>query len=227
MSTYLWINLLTIIVPLIASFHPKLAFYKKWYALFPAIIITAILFIVWDVYFTNLAVWGFTAEHVSTINIFNLPLEEVLFFIAIPYAIVFSYDSLKKFNVPKPSANSAKKIFLTAAVLLLILGLIYLGNLYTSFTFLATALFLLFHVFVLKSAYKGIFIVAYLIIFLFPFILVNGALTGSFHEVPVVWYNDLENMGIRVFTIPVEDFIYGMLLYLMNVTLFESFLKKS
>ena len=52
------------------------------------------------------------------------------------------------------------------------------------------------------------FYISFLFI-LIPFIAINGILTGSYIDGEVVWYNNDENLGIRLFTIPIEDFAYG------------------
>jgi lycopene cyclase domain-containing protein len=87
---------------------------------------------------------------------------------------------------------------------------------YTFITFLLTALFLVLYINVFKNRLGGYFWMGY-IVHLIPFFIVNGVLTA----LPVVIYNDAENLGIRLFTIPAEDTIYSMLLLLMNIGIYE------
>ncbi|MFW5916627.1 MAG: lycopene cyclase domain-containing protein, partial [Bacteroidota bacterium] len=89
-STYFIINIFTIIIPFIFSFDKKVAFYKSWPAFFPALFITALFFIAWDVIFTHYGVWGFNELHLQGISLAGLPVEEWLFFVTIPYAVVFT-----------------------------------------------------------------------------------------------------------------------------------------
>ena len=69
------------------------------------------------------------------------------------------------------------------------------------------------------------FYIAFLII-LIPFFIVNGVLTGTGIEEPVVWYNNAENLGIRLGTIPIEDIGYAFTMIFGNVLLIERFKKK-
>ncbi len=55
---------------------------------------------------------------------------------------------------------------------------------------------------------------------LIPFFIVNGILTGTGIEGNIVWYNDEENLGIRLGTIPIEDTVYAFSMILMNLSLF-------
>ena len=61
--------------------------------------------------------------------------------------------------------------------------------------------------------------------------IINGILTDgnfdfSYETNPVVWYNNSENLSIRIVTIPIEDVFYCLLLLLMNITIYEKFKEK-
>lgn len=217
---YLSLDFISILFPFLFSFYSKANFSKKWKYLWVAILLPAALFIVWDEFFTQMGVWGFNEQYLSGIYVGSLPLEEILFFICIPYACVFTYEALNylvKKDYLKSSQKSISVVLITGS---LTLGFMNLDKWYTSVTFISLALFLAMLQFVWKADYLGRFYFSYLFI-LIPFFLVNGVLTGSGIDDPVVWYNDAENLGIRMGTIPVEDTFYGMLLIAMNVALFE------
>lgn len=215
---YLIIDIACISIPLIASFYPKHAFYKEWKYFFPANIFVAILFLVWDYYFTKIGVWGFNPDYLSGIFILNLPIEEVLFFIAIPYASVFTYFALKYLIKIRQISKFTNGLSIFLLAILITAGVFNLDKSYTSLTFILTSAFL-FITFIKKINVSYLYL-SYLFIIPF-FIASNGILTGSLIESPIVYYNDNENLGIRLFTIPIEDSVYGFLLIGLNVTGYE------
>ena len=222
--TYLIIDLACIFVPFIASFYPKHAFYKEWKWFFPANLLVAAFFLIWDYLFTDMKIWGFNPDYLTGWYIGNLPIEEVLFFICIPYACVFTYFAFKYLIHNNPLKAQHRKLSLLLAVGLLGLGLWGLPRWYTSTTFLLTAAYLGYCLFVKKDL-----AFAYLAYFsILPFFFAsNGLLTGSFLEAPIVWYDHTENLDFRLGTIPVEDSIYGLLLILWNIDLYEYFKNKN
>jgi lycopene cyclase domain-containing protein len=222
--TYLLVNLCSVAIPLAFSFEGKLQFYKKWKALFPALLIPATLFIVWDSLFTTQGVWGFNEQYLTGIKLYNLPLEEVLFFFCIPYCCVFTYEVLNYFIKEDLLGKNARYGATILAYMLVAIAFQYSDLAYTFYTSVFTLAFLLLHLVVLKKPYWSRLVLAYLVI-LVPFFIVNGILTGTGLENPVVWYNDAENLGIRLLTIPIEDTIYGFLLIGSNISLFEYFKK--
>ncbi|HET6227525.1 MAG TPA: lycopene cyclase domain-containing protein [Bacteroidia bacterium] len=217
---YLTLDLLSFAFPFLFSFYSKANFSKKWKYVWVAILLPAVLFIAWDEYFTQLGVWGFNEKYLSGIYIGSLPLEEVLFFICIPYACVFTYEALNYLFKKDYLAPYQKIISVILTVSTLLLGFININKWYTCTTFFGLSVYLLILQYILKSTFLSRFYFAYLFI-LIPFFVVNGILTGTLIDDPVVWYNNTENLAVRIGTIPVEDIFYGMLLILMNVSIFE------
>ena len=216
--TYLLVDLGCILVPFLFSFHPKLRFHREWKYLWLPGLITALFFLVWDAAFTKAGVWGFNPQYVTGVFIYNLPLEEILFFICIPYSCVFTYHCFKLF-FKNPEWKNARVILLISALLFLVAGIIFRNKAYTAFTAFSNAVLLL--ILAWRNVKQlRIFILSYIAVIPF-FLLSNGILTGTGLESPVVWYNNDENLGIRMLTIPFEDLFYGMLLIMMNVAGYE------
>jgi|SRR6185437_3365139 len=224
-SLYLLVDFFTIIVPLLFSFHPKIKFYKTWKQFFIATVIVAIIFILWDAIFTHAGVWKFNPKYITGIYFLKLPIEEILFFICIPFSCVFTYFCLDKFYKLGWKDKTERVFVLILFVILVVMG-IYFGNrLYTSITFITTAFVCFFLKFIFQVKWFGKALSVYAIL-LVPFLIVNGILTGSGLQQPVVIYNKTEIMNIRLFTIPIEDVFYGLELFLLNLALYKLLLKE-
>lgn len=222
MEKYLYsgVLLFALSYPLAQSFEHRIRYAKQWYALMPALLVSAAVFIVWDIWFTAIGVWEFNPRYVLGVFIYDLPIEEILFFFIIPFACIFIYEVLIYF-FPKDFLQSFAKPFVYVTVPLFIgFGLLHLDKWYTASSFLAGAAVLLGHFLIFNDRYLGRFLFAYLV-HLIPFLLCNGILTGGLTAEPVVIYNDAENLGIRIWTVPIEDTIYSMSLFLLNISLYE------
>lgn len=218
--TYLAIDLGAVLVPFLFSFHPRLRFHKEWRRVWPALLAAAALFIAWDAAFTRMGVWSFNPRYTTGVELFGLPLEEVLFFICIPYACLFTYHC---FGIWMPDPwwpRAARRAGALLGLGLLMVGLWHADRWYTVTTLPAMGVFLLWSAMITKPRWFGRLLVTYLVL-LVPFSVVNGLLTGSWLEQPVVLYNEAENLGIRSGTIPVEDVFYGLLLIALVVALYE------
>lgn len=188
-------------------------------------IIPALFYISWDFYFTAMGVWRFNNAYITGITLYNLPLEEILFFFIVPYCCVFIYACIRAYFPALANKKRADLFLILLAVGLFATGIFYAEKYYTSWTFIFTGGFILL-IYAARKFFKRFdalsFIVAYLIC-LIPFLIVNGFLTA----LPVVIYNNAENLGIRIYTIPFEDVFYGMLLVLMNIVMYEKLKAKN
>ena len=99
------------------------------------------------------------------------------------------------------------------------LSVLHLNKIYTVYIF-TTAIAALIFSFFDKAKVINHFYFTYLVI-LIPFFASNAILTGTFIEDEVVWYNNMENLGIRILTIPIEDFVYGFSLILFVLLIQE------
>ncbi|MDB5119424.1 MAG: hypothetical protein JWN56_642 [Sphingobacteriales bacterium] len=214
---YLLINFLTVLFPIILSFDKRVQFYKDWKHVFPGLFFSGLIFLFWDYLFTVYNVWSFNPKYVIGLYFLNLPIEEILFFITVPFACIFIYQCLNyyiKKDVLKPASKLISILLIIASIIFLIL---FNDRIYTLITF-GLLLAIIIYAEARKIQFLSKFYFAY-IISLIPFYIVNGLLTSY----PVVMYNNAENMGFRVGAIPFEDHFYSMVLLLMNILFFEYF----
>lgn len=224
-TLYLILDIGTISIPLLYSiFEKKFHFWQYAKTAFISITVVAIPFLIWDAYFTKIGVWGFNADYHLPYKIFGMPIEEWLFFICVPYACLFTHEGFKYyFPKFKVSLKVAKLISYFFFGLILLLFILNFGKWYTTINF---SWFLVLMLFTLKKLPETLqsYYPSFLII-LIPFFIVNGILTGTGIENEVVWYNNNENIGFRLGTIPVEDAFYAFNL-LFSIQLVFNLLKK-
>ena len=179
MSYYLKILILSTFVPVIFSFHPKVKFYIYYKSIFRATLSVSSVYILWDIIFTKLGIWGFNNQYLNGIYILNLPIEEILFFLCIPFCCLYTYHLVEKFNISFFKNTDWKKINVYFLFIVLVLGLINYMKIYTFICFIMFSLVL----FIVNKSSINInfnFFYTTFILIIIPFLIINGALTGCF-----------------------------------------------
>lgn len=217
---YLYIDVLIITFPLIFSIVWKFKYYKFYKPLGASILIVGGSYIIWDAFVTSRGDWWFNYEYLSGPKILGLPIEEILFFIVVPYACIFIYENLVYF-VGDKEIKFNKWFYLGIFIIFVIIGIIFYRQEYTILAMFSVALFFLLCAFLYPQLLKSRLYWMYLILSFIPFIIFNYFLTSLI----VVYYNPEAIWGIRLTTIPLEDFFYNFSMlsfYLMVYIYFKN-----
>jgi lycopene cyclase domain-containing protein len=223
--TYLLILFFTVFVCFIASFDKRLAFNKYFGAFLKASVVVAIPFILWDVWFTAHGVWWFNFDYTIGLVIAGLPIEEWLFFICIPFSCMFTYFCCDKFFNLSWTEGFNNIIVFASVIVCSLVALLHPDKAYTFVTAIATICTLFYLHFFVRAPWISHASLVYCILML-GFFPVNGILTGTGLESPIVNYNPNEFLGIRMLTIPIEDAVYGYSQFLWVIYFFKIFQKK-
>jgi len=217
---YLYILVASISIPLLFTvFYLDVIKHRRNF--FISTTIVAIIFLVWDAIFTTNGVWGFNEDYILDFALFKMPIEEWLFFFVIPFCSLFIHFAI---DHSFPKFVLGKKTTLIIAIALIAISSVVLYTNYSktymvvnfSLLLFTLSLGLLYHIKLLQQ-----FFLTFLVI-LIPFIIVNGILTGAVTDSPVVWYDDAQNLGLRLVTIPIEDFGYAFTMLFGNLMIFET-----
>ena len=209
---YLVLDILIIIFPLFFSFKWVFPYYKNYKPLALSIFIVGGVYILWDILVTYRGDWAFNKEYLIGIEIAGLPLEEILFFIVVPYSCIFIFENLQYFFKDKTIPFN-KWFYYLIALIFLSIGLIFYHQEYTILAMFSVAFFFFFAGKWFPKLLQSRNYWIYIIISFIAFIIFNYLLTS----IPIVTYNPNAIWGGsveqiwngRFITIPLEDFFYN------------------
>jgi lycopene cyclase domain-containing protein len=192
-NAYLIIDLLIIAIPLLLTFFPSFKFYRRYKALFLSILIVGGLFLWWDVAVTARGDWSFNNDFILGTRVMGLPLEELLFFIAVPYSCLFLYEALRS-RIIERDVKYNRNLYLILAAVAFLSSFLFRSNSYTSLVLL-----------ILRFIFSSFIYWIWMVTCMFLFFLFNHMLTG----LPAVTYNPAAILNIRISTVPIEDIFYN------------------
>ncbi len=142
LSTYLILNIIIILFPFLASFENRIKYYTKFVPLIKSIIFTGIIFVTWDVFATFRGHWGFNKEHLLGVTLINLPIEEVLFFITVPFSCLFVWEAINYFKKEEKIKSKflVKKAPLLIAIIFLLIAMVFVNKEYTLIALLVSTI---------------------------------------------------------------------------------------
>ena len=222
MSAYLLINIIIISVPLALTFVPRFKFHRKLLPLSLSILIVGGSFLLWDILVTARGDWAFNEIYVGSLRIFGIPLEEVLFFITVPYSCIFLYEGLVFFLNDRKIWHK-RNFYFTAAGVFFLTALAVVDKEYTFLASIAAGLLFLCAALFFKDMFSSLLYWIWIGMCTVLFMVFNYFLTS----LPVVIYNPAAILNIRIISIPIEDFFYNfaMLSFYLGIYLFFKKLK--
>jgi lycopene cyclase domain-containing protein len=202
--SYLLINIFIIAVPLWYTLDERTAYYRRLPAVGLSIGVVSGCYLIWDSFVTARGEWSFNSRYLTGAQVFNLPVEEVLFFFTVPYSCLFIYEVVR-YATKRTSVKLPNALVAAAVVLLLTASIVFHLQGYTSKALASCGFFLVAAMLLDRPLLDSKQYWIWLAICYIPFLIVNFVLTA----LPVVEYNPRAIFGVRVFTIPVEDFFYN------------------
>ena len=207
-AEYFLFNLFVLAGPFALSFDKKVNFKQYWPIVFPSIVFGSLFHLIWD-YFAAGHFWHYNPRFIFGLYVGSLPVEEILFFITVSYAVLFTWEVFLAYFPNKSLSSSTHLLILIS---LCIPAAYYfrlsLNWTYTALVFLIMALALCADILSQNkhSVWNQRLWYSFLFLFFVMVLIANGYLTAR----PVVEYYDTWRSGIRLFTIPVEDFLFGL-----------------
>lgn len=171
-------------------------------------LVVSLPFVAWDIWAVSKGHWSFNAAYVLDIFLLNIAVEEILFFLTVPLVCLITFLAIAKNS--KTNISNFKINIVISVIASIATGFVLIGSTY-SYTQTVGLFTLIFCVMLLyfrpATIYKQSFW-KYQLVLLVMFIAANTFLTS----LPIILYGQESIIGIRIITIPVEDFLYNFVL---------------
>lgn len=220
-SKYLYLGLIlcSLVLLLVQSILHRNQLAKNGRLLLPGVILMMVIFISWDIWFTNQNVWWFNSNYLSGLYISNLPIEEYLFLITIPIILIFVHETQLQFIKKDPLERFQWMITFIVGVVLLLFAVLFYQRIYTFIVFFCAGVLLLIIQY-FNPSWLSRFWLTYFITTL-PFIIIESILTGSYIAEPVINYSDKAITGFRILTVPIENLIYCLFMSIIVIGIYS------
>ncbi len=219
--TYSLIGLGIFLGPVALSFDTKVFFIGNWWPILISVLIVSALYIIWDSLVVKRGDWEFTTEWTGTWRLARLPAGEWAFFLAVPYAILFMLEVFGIYFGRDGVWDAPRSLPFILSGVFFILAYVFRTKGYTVLAMLSSAVFFLFQGLFFPDFWERRDLLLVIAASFGVFTLVDGIYT----RLPTIHYNPKAIWGIRVGTIPLEDFFYnlGMIgLYVLVYSLVKS-----
>jgi lycopene cyclase domain-containing protein len=152
-----------------------------------------------------------------------LPIEEVLFFITVPYSCLFVWESINYFKKEEKIKSKflAKKAPLLIAIIFLLIAMVFVNKEYTLIALLVSTITII-AISTKTTLFENKNFYYFLLITLGLFLIFNYILTS----IPIVTYDSNAITNFRILTIPIEDSLFNFSMLTIYLSSYLYFKKK-
>jgi isorenieratene synthase len=222
-AEYLLFDLAILAVPFVVGAWGPAWFYHRLGTALRATLVAAVPFVAWDLAVAGRH-WWWNPAYVLGAELWGLPLEELLFFVAVPLTCAFTWervlggDRARAHHEPVIGRLRLEHLYPIAWSLVPV-GIVVAaqGLEYTGYALVGLGLVALLD----HALGVGLLVVPRALAYFGVVLLLTLACNGYLTARPVVLYDERYQLGLHVFTIPVEDFVFGLALVWLTTLLYQ------
>ncbi|WP_393971789.1 lycopene cyclase domain-containing protein [Oxyplasma meridianum] len=193
------------------SISSKIRKIRKFKPLVFSIFTVAPIYIVWDEYAVLIGTWKFNHSYIIGLYLWLIPVEEILFFIIVPFATLLIYEGL--FMLKGVSSKVFQWPGIAAGLILVGFGIVNWQHSYTIFAFIFAGMALIFMATLEPQMLFSSRLWAFMAISYIPFVVFDHIMV----TLPIFTYGKNVTLGIYIFSIPLEEYVYVFSLLLFYV----------